>query len=101
MRWSRATARKRPKYAAARTFYLVILVTLMIAALTLVAEQSHGRALNGGNGWLVRREALAYEGGSFEHIKGAKGALMRRDEAVRPKFCFSGVSRSWQRLIRS
>ena len=92
MRWSRATTRKRPKFAAARTFFLSILVILVITALTLVTNGSHGPALKSENGWLKRREAAAYEGRTSAYIERAEVSLMRRDEAVRSKFPFYCIS---------
>lgn len=72
-------AYRRPKYSAARAFYLTILVISAIAAFSLITSRKHPDILAEANRQLFRRTEFSVE----EHVHGTAGKLVQRDEAVR------------------
>ncbi|KAL6716288.1 hypothetical protein ACLMJK_005854 [Lecanora helva] len=75
-----AHSRHRPKYAAARAFYLAILIILTIAAVIIAVDRIDAYALPTGDDWLSRRAIARDTNGN---ITGLDIGLMRRDEACR------------------
>ena len=76
-------ADRRPKYVAARAFYIAILVISIIAALSSVSQRGQWHALSRSDTRLVHRRDLIFEDAHSQLAIGPEEALTRRDEAVR------------------
>ena len=79
-------AERRPKYFAARAFFTAIFVVLLIAALSPVTGKESRHELDSDRELaLIRRDGLPLGDFPSQHVEGAAGGLMQRDEAVRKK----------------